>query len=106
MTRKHFLYRARNRDDFLRKIVLFVHVRRQFPWVIVGKFTSRTATTDMYSNANHRASQHRSRFLPIFTLFQSLNFVIRQPFFKPLSSFLCHLLELDFVAQEFTTTSL
>jgi len=50
-------------------------------------------------NANHSPLQHRSGFLPSLTFFQSLNFIIRNPFFKPSSSFLSHLHELDFKAQ-------
>src|SRR5271163_3531827 len=79
--------------------MLSVHVRCNFPCAIVGKFTRGTPTTDMYFNANHRGSQHRSGILPSFTIFQSLNFIICNPFFKPLSSFLSHLPKLDFAAQ-------
>src|ERR1700733_4454949 len=63
-----FLYRARNRDDFLCKIMLVVYVCHHFPCAIVGKLASWTAATDMYFNANYGAWQYKHRFLPSFTL--------------------------------------
>src|SRR5271154_3956654 len=94
-----FLYRASYRDEFLCKIVLCFHVRCHFPEAIAGIFTSHTATTGIYFNANHMDSQHGRGFFPSLTLFQSLNFIIRKPFLQPLSLSLRHLPKLDFVDQ-------